>query len=71
MGPIRRLMLSPIHMRPESAAAVVKADVVLRNFVKMHDGSLCETTRLPGNDANSNDVPLRETLKNYLNQNST
>lgn len=36
-----RVLLSQIHMKPENAASVVKATVVLHNFVKTHDESYC------------------------------
>ncbi|XP_017471610.1 PREDICTED: putative nuclease HARBI1 [Rhagoletis zephyria] len=36
-----RILLSPLQMSPASAEKIVKATVVLHNYVKMHDGSYC------------------------------
>lgn len=59
--PRRKAPLSPIHTNPENTAAVVKAAVVLRSFMKMHDGSLRKGTRLSQNELSRSDI-----LKNYL-----
>ncbi|XP_036346244.1 protein ALP1-like [Rhagoletis pomonella] len=36
-----RILLSPLQMHPTSAESVVKATVLLHNFLKMHDGTYC------------------------------
>ena len=36
-----RILLSPLQMHPTSAEKVVKATVVLHNFLKVHDQSYC------------------------------
>ncbi|KAL9871396.1 uncharacterized protein ACN427_014436 isoform 1-T2 [Glossina fuscipes fuscipes] len=66
-----RVLLSPIHMKPENAASVVKATVVLHNFVKMHDESYCpreyvdseENGELKSGLWRKNTAPLRKASK--------
>lgn len=36
-----RILLNPLQMSPSSAEKIVKATVLLHNFLKMHDGSYC------------------------------
>lgn len=36
-----RILLSPLQMHPSSAEKVVKATVLLHNFLKMNDGTYC------------------------------
>lgn len=36
-----RILLSPLQMQPSSAESIVKATVLLHNFLKLNDGSYC------------------------------
>lgn len=36
-----RILLSPLEMNPENAEKIVKATVVLHNFIKRHDNTYC------------------------------
>ncbi|XP_036317872.1 protein ALP1-like, partial [Rhagoletis pomonella] len=48
-----RILLNPLQMSPLSAEKIVKATVLLHNFLKMHDGSYCPPEYVDQEDGDS------------------
>lgn len=61
----RRALLSSIRMNSDNAALMVETTVVVRNFFKMHGGSLRKATGFPAKNASRNMFHLCDILKNY------